>query len=431
MSPAMTQREPAVSGAIAYLGRILPALSETFVIREVAALCQRGLAVRLLSLYPPDPVGIHPEIREMGLQVTTIYEPRRLRFWLRHLYYLGKCPRRYAACLWRYVLKPAVGCRERLRCAYFFLMAPAAAWCLERQGIAHLHAHFANTPASVALMASALTGVPFSFMAHAYDVFVDALLLPEKLQAAKFVATCSYFNVQYLRQHFPAAGRARLRVVRYGLDPASYPFRLPERRQEPPVVLGVGRLVATKGFQTLVAAMAHLRDQGIPAVCRIIGDGPEYDHLQKQIAALRLQDRVQLLGRRLPEEVKAAYSQADVLVMPSCVRNNDRDGIPNVLLEAMALGVPVISTYVSGIPELVRPEETGLLVEADDPPALAAALARLLSDLALAQRLARRARQVVEEEFNILRSAAQLEALMAGSEPDQGEPLRQRPGGTG
>jgi glycosyltransferase involved in cell wall biosynthesis len=415
MSLAMTETRPAVPqpGVIAYLGRILPALSETFVIREVAALWQRGLVVHLLSLYPPDPVSIHPEIRNLGLQVTTIYEPHRPQFWWRHLYYLLARPRRYVSCLWRYVLRPAVGWQARLRCAYFFLMAPAAAWNLERQGIAHVHAHFANTPTSVALMAAALTGTPFSFMAHAYDVFVDTLLLPEKLQAAKFVATCSYFNVDYLRQHFPEAKTARLEVVRYGLDPVLFPFRRRTQRQEPPVILGVGRLVVTKGFHTLVAAMAHLRERGIPALCRIIGDGPEYSQLQHQIAAWQLQDRVELLGRRLPEETKAAYEQADILVMPSCVRNNDRDGIPNVLLEAMALGVPVVSTYVSGIPELVRHEETGLLVAAEDPPALAAALARLLQDPALAQRLAKRAREVVEQEFNIHLSAARLQELFA------------------
>lgn len=411
---------------IAYLGRILPALSETFVIREVAALWQRGLQVDLLSLYPPDPLGIHPEIRDLGLKVATIYEPRQPRFWLRHLYYLVTRPQRYSACLWRYVLRPAGSLKDRLRCAFFFLMAPSAAWSLERQGIAHVHAHFANTPASVALMAAALTGVPFSFMAHAYDVFVDTLLLPEKLQAAKFVATCSYFNVHYLRQHFPEAHTARLEVVRYGLDPALYPFRLRRQRQEPPVILGVGRLVVTKGFHTLVAAMAHLRDQGVAAQCRIIGDGPESAHLQQQIADLQLQDRVQLLGRRLPEETKAAYEQADILVMPSCVRNNDRDGIPNVLLEAMALGVPVVSTYVSGIPELVRPEETGLLVEPEDPPALAAALIRLLQDPALGPQLASRAREVVEQEFNIHHSAARLATLFheSGTGPEQGSSRR-------
>lgn len=416
MTPSSPVPRP---GVIAYLGRILPALSETFVIREVAALLQRGLVVHLLSLYPPDPVSIHPEIRDLGLQVTTIYEPRRPQFWWPHLYYLLTRPRRYVACLWRYVLRPAVKYTDRLRCAYFFLMAPAAAWCLERQGIAHVHAHFANTPTSVALMATALTGTPFSFMAHAYDVFVDTLLLPEKLQAAKFVATCSYFNVGYLRQHFPEAKTARLEVVRYGLDPALFPFRLRIQRQEPPVILGVGRLVVTKGFHTLVAAMAHLREQGVPARCRIIGDGPEYSQLQQQIAALQLQDWVELLGRRLPEETKAAYDQADILVMPSCVRNNDRDGIPNVLLEAMALGVPVISTYVSGIPELVRHEETGLLVEPEDAPALAAALTRLLQDPALVQRLARRAREVVEQEFNIHLSAARLQELFAVAETER------------
>ncbi len=266
----------------------------------------------------------------------------------------------------------------------------------------------------MALPAASLAGIPFSFMAHAYDVFVDTLLLSAKLARAAFVGTCSHFHVRYLREHFPAARQARLAVIRYGLAPEIFPYQ-PPRRHEPPVILGVGRLVATKGFHTLVAALAHLRDLGLQPQCRIIGDGPERQHLETQIRELGLDRQVQLWGAQRPAAVKAAYSQADILVMPSCVKNNDRDGIPNVLLEAMALGVPVISTSVSGIPELVRPEETGLLVEPENPPALAAAIARLLQDRELAARLSRQARHLVETEFNIYRSAARLRDLFAAT----------------
>lgn len=408
-------------GPIGYLGRILPTLSETFVVREVAAHWRLGLPVRLFSLYPPEDPAMHPEIRDLSLPLTTLWQPSRPAFWTAHLHYLQRRPRLYRQCWQDFLRHPDSRGPARRRCLLFLLVSPYAARCLETQGIKHLHAHFANTAASVALGAATLAGIPWSFTAHAYDVFVDTLLLDLKLRRAAFVATVSNFHVQYLREHFPGARQARLEVIRYGLDPDLFPFQLRPRR-EPPVILAVGRLVATKGFHTLIAALARLRRQGLQPRCRIIGEGPERPSLTTQIARLGLADQVELLGRQLPAAVKAAYDQADLLVMPSCVKNNDRDGIPNVLLEAMALGVPVISTWVSGIPELVRPEATGLLVPPEDPAALAEAIARLLQDPELAHRLARSARQLVETEFNIYRSAARLQELLAAARmPARGE----------
>jgi glycosyltransferase involved in cell wall biosynthesis len=172
--------------------------------------------------------------------------------------------------------------------------------------------------------------------------------------------------------------------------------------------------VETKGFHTLIQAGARLRDEGLPFSCVLIGDGPEAARLHLLAAELNLSAQVALVGQRLPSEVKTFYQEADILVMPSCVRHNDRDGIPNVLLEAMAMEIPVISTRVSGIPELVRHLETGLLVEPDEPAALAAAIRTLLTDAPLAQKLARQGRVLVEQEFNIYASAARLLDLFEG-----------------
>lgn len=407
MTTAHNKALPNRSQQIAYLGRILPTLSETFVIREIAALVRLGAKVSLFSLYPPESLAIHPETRRLPLQVTTIFSPRQPLFWLAHIFFAVIQPRRYWSCLWRYVVNVKTTWRNRGRLLRYFAASPYAAWRLGRDRITHVHAHFANSPTSVALMATHLAGLPFSFMAHAYDVFVDTLLLPEKLAAAKFAATCSFFNVEYLRRHFPEARQARLEVIRYGLDPAAFPprHRLP---QATPMIIGVGRLVETKGFHTLIQAGARLRDEGLAFSCVLIGEGPEAARLHRLVQALNLSSQVALLGKRLPAAVNTFYQQADILVMPSCVRHNDRDGIPNVLLEAMAMEIPVISTYVSGIPELVRNRETGLLVAPDEPVALAAAIRTLLTDPPLAQKLARQGRVLVEREFNIYASAARL-----------------------
>jgi colanic acid/amylovoran biosynthesis glycosyltransferase len=412
-----SEKQPATSAGrdpvIAYLGRILPTLSETFVIREIAALVRLGARVSLFSFLPPESLAVHPETQGLPLRVTTVLSPWRPIFWLAHCYFACFKPQRYWTCFWHYVARIKTTWRSRGRLFLYFLASPFAAWSLRRSQISHIHAHFANSPTSVALMASHLAALPFSFMAHAYDVFVDTLLMPEKLAAAKFVATCSYFNIDYLREHFSAARRARLEVIRYGIDPAAFPPRQLLAHDQP-LLLGVGRLVETKGFHTLVEACARLREAGSDFSCWIIGDGPEAGRLNALVQTLNLSGSVRLLGKRLPAEVKTFYQQADILIMPSCVRDNDRDGIPNVLLEAMAMTIPVISTYVSGIPELVRHQETGLLVKPDDPGALAEAIQTLMVDPALARRYASQGRALVEKEFNIYHSAARLLQLFTG-----------------
>lgn len=259
----------------------------------------------------------------------------------------------------------------------------------------------------LALPAAHLAGLSFSFTVHAYDIFIDKLLLPAKLTAATFVACESQYNRRYLEEHYPEARRAHLEVVRSGLDTVRF-CPQPHPQGNPPRILAIGRLVETKGFHVLVEACARLRDRGQPYRCLIIGDGPEAGRLRELINDFGVSDRVVLKGKLPPAEVMPYFRQADVLAMPSCIRNRDADGLPNVLTEALALEIPVVATRVSGIPELVRDGDTGLLIEPDNPEALAAALARLLTDRPLARRLAAAGRELVRSEFNSEHSAARL-----------------------
>jgi glycosyltransferase involved in cell wall biosynthesis len=344
----------------------------------------------------------------LAQEVEVLYQPANPGFWLSHLFFLFRRPRRYWHCLRRYVLLAPESWGNRRRCLALFAVAPYAAWRLQRAGVSHLHAHFANTAASVAMPAAKLAGISFSFTVHAYDIFIDKLLLPTKLEAAAFVASISRFNIDYLRKHYPkAAARARLELVRNGIDPGRFRPH-PHPPGVPPLIMAVGRLVETKGFHDLVKACACLRQEGWACKCLIIGEGPEADRLQKMVADLKLEDRVELPGQLPPEALLPYFQRADLLAMPACVRNNDRDGIPTVLIEAMAMEIPVVATRVSGIPELVRDGETGLLVDPDDPEALAQALARLLADGGLARRLAVAGRELVAAEFNLQRSAARM-----------------------
>ena len=177
--------------ALAYLGRILPVISETFVVREIVALRRLGLSVKVFSLHPPETGVSHPEAPGLAREAEVLIQPRNPRFWLAHLIFALRFPRRYFHCLYAYVLTPGGPSGSRRRCLSYFMVAPFAAWRLRAAGIQHLHAHFANAPASVALMAAALAGISFSFTAHAYDIFIDRLLLPAKLSAAAFVACIS------------------------------------------------------------------------------------------------------------------------------------------------------------------------------------------------------------------------------------------------
>jgi len=400
--------------ALAYLGRILPASSETFVVREIVALRRLGLSVKVFSLHPPEAGGCHPEAPDLAREAEVLIQPRNPLFWLAHLIFALRFPGRYFNCLYAYVLAADEPWRSRRRCLAYFMVAPYAAWRLRRAGIQHCHAHFANAPASVALMAAALAGISFSFTAHAYDIFIDQVLLPAKLAAAAFVACISRYNRRYLRQHYPEARLAHLEVVRNGLDTARF-CPNPHPQGAPPCIIAVGRLVETKGFHVLVEACARLRDRGLPCRCLIIGDGPEAGRLQDLVNDFGVNDRVILRGKLPPAELMAYYRQADVLAMPACIRNQDADGIPTVLIEAMAMEIPVVATRVSGIPELVVDGETGLLVAPDDAAALAEALARLLRDQDMARRLARAGRHLVLAQYRGETSARQLRGLFAAA----------------
>ncbi|MBF0551168.1 MAG: glycosyltransferase family 4 protein [Deltaproteobacteria bacterium] len=402
---------------IAYLARKLPTSSETFVIREIAALRQLGAEVRLISLYSPDPSVVHPELPEAAGEAFVAWQPKSVFFWMAHAYFALFHPLRYFGCIRICLLTPGETRKNRLRCLIHFLMAPSAAGYVRQNDIGHIHAHFANTATTVAMLAARLAGISFSFTAHAYDIFLDDTLMSPKLSSALFVAVCSWFNLRYLHEHYPEAVTARIEVVRYGVDPAALGLVSPVKRTRWSTtfsILAVGRLVVTKGFHTLIEACALLKGRGIDFSCLIIGSGPEEPRLKRLVEKLDLTSKVRFAGMLQPAEALKYYPQADVLVMPSCVRHNDRDGIPNVLLEAMVMGVPVISTRVSGIPELVRDGETGLLVEPDDPVALAEAIERLTRRDGLAERLAGSGKTLIAAEFDISGSARQLLRLFRG-----------------
>ena len=267
--------------------------------------------------------------------------------------------------------------------------------------VCHLHAHFAHSPTSVALFAHKLSGLPFSFSAHAKDIYTsDQRQLREKIALAKFVVTCTEHNRRFLQSlfsHGPSIHR-----VYHGIDAGLFSGPSAFRKPSPPYrILSIARLVEKKGLPTVFRALRNLLDQGYSLRYTLIGDGEKRQSILNQIRDLGLEGIFTWLGTQPHHRVIDEYRKADLFVLGCEVaRNGDRDGIPNVFLESMAMGVPVLGTRVSAIPELVEEGRTGLLVEPGEPKAMAQSMVKLLGDEELRHRIIDSARRRVREEFN-------------------------------
>jgi glycosyltransferase involved in cell wall biosynthesis len=404
--------EPSGCGTphVAYISQQFPSLTMTFVYREVLALRALGVRIRPIAIWPPALESLSAEARPL-VEETYYLMPLRWNQLIRqHLRYILTRPRRYFGALLTLVVLNQESLRNRLRSFGHFLYGVLAAAEVERCGARHLHADFALNAATVALVAARLTARPFSFAAHANDIFVNPVLLREKMAAAAFVVPVSEFNRQCLAR---LGAASKLHVVHCGLDLRQYSPRRDGSAPTRPLILSVGRLVEKKGFHVLIAACHCLARSGLDFECHIIGGGPEEARLRALILEYGLQERLTLLGPLPQEQVRERLRLATVFALPCIVaRDQDRDGIPVALMEAMALTVPVVSTPISGIPELVKDGVNGRLVPPGDAQALADVLADLLSHRNAAEKLGRAGRLTIEREFNIEQSARQLRDLL-------------------
>jgi glycosyltransferase involved in cell wall biosynthesis len=396
---------PSVPPKIAYVVKRYPRYSETFIVNEILAHEAAGLSLEIFSLLPP--VDTHFQDAISLVRAPVRYLPGdgpKAADFLRLLQEAVPIFPNFAETL------AATG-GEDVRDIH---QAVALALTARRCNIVHLHAHFASSPATVARYAAKLAGIPFSFTAHAKDIFhegVEAEDLRAKLAEAAAVVTVSDFNVTHLREQYGEAA-ARVRRVYNGLDLDRFSFTAPTQR--PPRVVGIGRLIEKKGFSDLVAACDVLAKKGREFTCEIIGAGEDEAALRAQVEQLGLRDRVALLGPRPQSEIVEHLRGAAVFAAPCVIgADGNRDGLPTVLLEAMALGTPCVSTDVTGIPEVLYPGKTGLMVPQRDPAALASAIERLFDDPALRVRLAAQARQLIEAEFNVHANAARVRELFA------------------
>ncbi|MGH9136481.1 MAG: glycosyltransferase [Acidimicrobiales bacterium] len=396
---------------IGYVLKRFPRISETFIAAELIELRRQGQNVTVYALARPDEPFTHRFLDE--LDVPVVYLPIRpirqpLRVARAATAVAGRRPLRWLRAAASALVPPTLRGGRRL------LQATVLAQELDAAGIDHIHAHFASTAARLANLAHRMGGPPYSVTAHAKDIYhrdERPGRLAETLAGARFVATVSSANVQYLRRML--AGRGQVVLVPNSVDVRRFPVVV--RRPDDHRVLVVGRLVEKKGVDVIVRACGLLGRRGVPVRLDVVGDGPLRHDLETLAAAEGVDAR--FLGALDHDDVLACYQRAAVFALACVVTSTgDRDGLPTVVLEAMASGVPTVTTALNGLSDAVVDERTGLLVPERDPNALADAVQRLLAHPAWAGALGQAGRARVAEHFSLDASVTKLRALFSDME---------------
>ena len=381
-----------------------PRISETFISNEILLLESLGFHTHIMSMRHPREAFTHAGVKNIKASVD--YLPSTI---LKHLLPLGyhnlmlalKKPKIYlkavkkAAARWMRTRKSAT-IKHLLQAGYFVHK------CLPGKNIIHFQAHFAHSPTSVALFSSLLSGIPFSFFAHAKDIYTsDQRQLKEKIDMARFVVTCTKYNRNYLSQ---LAGKSTTPIfcVYHGINLDYFSPKRNNIECKPPYkLLTVARMTEKKGLENVYHALAILRDKKIKFTHTLIGEGDDNDKVLKLIKKLELEKVTKLSGTLTHEDVINHYADADLFVLGCQIaRNGDRDGIPNVMAESMAMNLPVVATNVSGIPEFLEDRVSGMMVPQKDPKALARAMEAVLTDDDLRKQMTLEARKRITREFN-------------------------------
>lgn len=399
---------------IAYILGRFPALTMTFIDREIVEAKRKGTELVLVAMRGSPPFEMRPEVAELAKETEYLVPIQWPRLFRSFLFFVVTQPLNLLS-LFLFLVSRAHGTlKARVKTAIHFAEGVEAAGILRGRNVDHIHAHFADRASVVAMVVSRLLKIEYSLTAHANDIYISPVLLQEKLAQAKFVTTCTGYNKEHLER---VTGKP-VELIYHGLDldqlqsdtqncPAESPA------SDAPLLLSVGQLKEKKGFPVLLDACAQLRDQGYEFRCEIIGEGPDRKALEAHIEERQLGNLVTLRGELPNRAVMARYTEATLFTLPCVVaKNDDRDGIPNVMLEAMAHGLPVVSTAVSGIPEVIEDEITGLLVESGSAAELAKGLARILDDSELRERLGDNGRDLVRERFDIHRNIGRLVELL-------------------
>jgi len=400
---------------VAYILLRFPHLTETFIAEEIQKVQQQGIPVQILSLLPPKQAPVHPTSQALMQRIhyaPQVYNPA---LWLAQVYFIAKSPRRYGKLLWALMTQPSPQFTWLFKRLLVFWKGVYLARYLQGSGVQLIHAHFAWLSAAAAMVTSQLLDLPLTVTAHACDIYSpENDLLCLIAGAASRLITISEYNKGVISEMCPQIAKERIAVIHCGID-----LDLFRAVSEPPEsttfrILSVGSLVEKKGHEYLVRACRRLKERGLDFHCTIVGRGGRRAALEQLMADLEVEDVITLAGAREQAWVYEALRNSHIFALACVVaENSDRDGIPVAMMEALAMGVTVVSTRVSGIPELVSHEETGLLAPPRDADALAATILRLAEDESLRRRLGENGRALVARKFDIRENGRRLVEVFA------------------
>ncbi len=408
-TPPVAERVPNVK--VAYIMSRFPKLNETFIRHEITALEKQGMSVEIYPLLRERPPLVQPEAEALVRRAH--YHPfLSWRILLAHWHFMCRRPRAYVKVLAEVLGGTWGSLNFFIGALGVFPKAVRFAYEMAAQDIAHVHAHFSNHPAVAALIIHRLIDIPFSYTAHGHDIHIERRMLAHKTRAAAFAVTISSYNKRLMIEECGAGVRDKIHIIHCGIDPEVFVPRADFDRAGRFTIVCVGSLLEVKGQTYLIEACRLLKQRGVDCIGHLVGTGPDRRKLAVQIAKAGLQDRVFLHGPRSQTEVADMLSRADVMALPSVpTPRGSREGIPVALMEAMASGLPVVASRISGIPELVEAGRTGLLTLPRDATAVADALQELSADADLRRRLGQAGREKVLREFTVHRSAARLAHL--------------------
>lgn len=411
---------------IGYLLRSYPRLSQTFILNEILALEQMGVSIQIFALTDPHEKVIQKQVSQIRAPVHYMDESMQPRSVWNVLNEHVEVARRYFIGYIRSMFYIAANKRidegytvsnrwECFRQAVHLIHLLVRNEQSSRKRIDHLHAHFAHDPTLIAFLVHKITRLPFTFTAHARDLYqVPEEVLTDRIREARAVITCCGANLEYLKQIAPSQ-QSKFSLVYHGVNLKDFqPARSPTvpSVKEVPIILSVGRLVEKKGFPDLLQALLIVKAKGEPFHCTIYGDGPLGKQLEKWIEGHGMSGDVTLMGDRTQKELISIFQNATLFALtPVQTEDGDRDGIPNVLVEAMAVGLPVITTAVAGIPELVDNNQNGFLYDSHDVDSISLGIIELLRNAEKRRQFGEAASKKVNEQFDIAVAANRLKTL--------------------
>ena len=400
---------------VAYMMSRFPKLTETFILYEIITLEEQNVSVEIFPLLREYPEKIHKEAQELTDRAH--FHPFiSTEILSSHLYFIRKDFLTYFK-TFKEILSGTFGSANYFFGALgVFPKTVRFAYEMEQLGIEHVHAHFASHPALAGLIINRLTDIPFSFTAHGSDLHVEKKMLGEKIRASNFATTVSLYNKELMVKEGGENTRDKIHVVRCGVDTKLFSPSEKKKTDSPFQILCVASFEEVKGHQYLVEACKTLNDQDLEFECHLVGYGPLKDKTVDLIQELNLDNKFHIHGGLPRNEVLEMVKNADVFVLPSVpTKQGKREGIPVVLMEAMATGLPVISSQLSGIPELVEHGNSGVLVKPRDSNALAEALINMMNNPGERLRMGQAGREKVINEYDLEKNTLKMLNLFSSN----------------